>query len=158
MCIYIYIYTYIYIIYDPYIPIAARPCEGVSGTCLHVQSTLARAAKWLLSRVPLEPKSGNQPISMDVYVGDEGVICFEDIFTGNPLYTDIIYYHLHYLMVQTILFLYCFPFKPIHLGKNCLQVSLRACRKRLEEIIIYCIENKSKLHIILKLQNTYKQL
>ena len=65
----IYIYTYIYILYDPYIPIAARPCEGVSGTCLHVQSTLARAAKWLLSRVPLEPKSGNQPISMDVYVG-----------------------------------------------------------------------------------------
>lgn len=90
-CSYIDIYTHIYIIYHPYIPIAARPCEGVSGTCLHVQSTLARAAKWLLSRVPLEPKSGNQPISMDVYVGDEGVICFKEIFTGNPSYTDIKY-------------------------------------------------------------------
>ena len=43
-------------------------------------------AKWLLSRVPLEPKSGNQPILMDLYVGDKGDIYIEKIYFQEILY------------------------------------------------------------------------
>ena len=39
----------------------------------------AGVAKWL-SRVPLEPKSGNQPILMDLYVGDKGDIYIKKIY------------------------------------------------------------------------------